>query len=81
MRETKTRQVLALVSVVIQFEPLPDSEMADVPAAREPRPATAVFTFSRGVWTATGRVVFNHTPEQTVAAFAPQFRIIHHGHH
>ena len=27
------------------------------------------------------RVVFNHTPAQTVAAFAPQFRVIPHGHH
>ena len=52
--------------------------MEDVPAAREPRPATAVFTFGSGHWQTDGRVVFNHTPTQAVAAFARQFRVIEH---
>ncbi|HEV3439764.1 MAG TPA: hypothetical protein VG122_20530 [Gemmata sp.] len=81
VRDTLTGGIVALVPVVIQFEPIEGSDMEDVPAAREPRPATAVFAFSRGTWETNGRVVFNHTPEQTVTAFTPQFRIIHHGHH
>ena len=56
--------IVALVPVVIRFEPVPGSDMEDVPAAREPRPATAVFTFTRGTWETTGKVVFNHTPDR-----------------
>jgi hypothetical protein len=81
VRDLNTSGIVALVPVLIQFEPEEGSEMAENPAAREPRPATAVFTFQRGTWETVGRVVFNHTPEQTVARFAPQFRVIHHGHH
>jgi hypothetical protein len=81
VRDAATGGILALVPVVIEFEPEPGSDMEDVPAAREPRPATAVFAFAAGVWETTGRVVFNHSPEQTVATFAPQFRVIHDGHH
>jgi hypothetical protein len=72
---------VALVPVVIEFEPIEGSDMMDVPAARDPRLATAVFSFGGRTWETTGKVVFNHSPEQTVTAFAPQFRIIHHGHH
>jgi hypothetical protein len=81
VREVLSGAIVALVPVVIHFEPIPGSDMEDVPAARDPRPATAVFTFSRGTWETVGKVVFNHTPEQTVAAFSPQFRIIQDGHH
>lgn len=81
VRDSLTGGIVALVPVVIQFEPIEGSDMVDVPAAHEPRPATAVFSFAHGTWETNGRVVFNHTPEQTVAAYAPQFRIIHHGHH
>lgn len=81
VREAATRTIVALVPVTIQFEPVEGSDMVDVPAARDPRPATAVFTFSHSTWETNGKVIFNHTPEQTVAAFTPQFRIIQHGHH
>lgn len=81
VRDTLTGGIAALVPVVVQFEPVAGSDMVDVPAAREPRLATAVFAFTHGIWETTGRVVFNHTPEQTVTAFTPQFRVIHHGHH
>ena len=39
-------------------EPVPGGDMEDVPAAREPRQATAVYTVSRGPWHTDGRVVF-----------------------
>src|SRR5438552_16304137 len=81
VRDMGSGGILALVPVLIQFEPVEGSDMENVPAAKEPRPATAVFAFDRGTWQTAGRVVFNHTPEQTVATFAPQFRVIHHGHH
>jgi type II secretory pathway pseudopilin PulG len=81
VRDVVSGAIIALVPVLILFEPIPGSDMEDVPAVRDPRPATAVFTFSRGTWETLGKVVFNHTPEQTVATFSPQFRIIHDGHH
>lgn len=81
VRDAEHGGIVALVPVLIEFEPEADSDMAENPAAREPRPATAVFTFAGGTWETAGRVVFNHTPDQTVAAFGPQFRVIHHGHH
>lgn len=81
VRDVATSSIVALVPVVIQFDPVEGSEMEGVPAAREPRPATAVFIYTRGTWETAGRVVFNHTPEQTVANYAPQYRIIEHGHH
>lgn len=69
VRDAATGGIVALVPVVIDFEPVEGGAMEDVPAAREPRPATAVFSFHQGNWHTAGRVVFNHTPEQTVAAF------------
>jgi hypothetical protein len=81
VRDVGSGAIVALVPVVVQFEPIEGSDMVDVPAAREPRPATAVFSYAHGTWQTAGKVVFNHTPEQTVTAFAPQFRVIQHGHH
>lgn len=81
VRDRNGGAIAALVPVLIEFEPVEGFDMVDNPMAKEPRPATAVFTFHRGSWITTGRVVFNHTPEQTITAFAPQFRVIHHGHH
>jgi hypothetical protein len=81
VRDVPSGGIVALVPVVIEFEPEEGSDMVDNPNAREPRHATAVFTFHRGTWETAGRVVMNHTPEQTVKAFATQFRVIHHGHH
>jgi hypothetical protein len=81
VRDKGTGDIVALVPVQIEFEPEEGSDMQNNPAAREPRHATAVFAFSRGTWETAGRVVFNHTPAQTVTAFAAQFRVIAHGHH
>ncbi|VTR91782.1 Uncharacterized protein OS=Blastopirellula marina DSM 3645 GN=DSM3645_29841 PE=4 SV=1 [Gemmata massiliana] len=78
VRDTATGGIVALVPVLVQFEPLEDGEMTEVPAARDPRPATAVFSFHQGNWHTAGRVVFNHTPEQTVAAFVELQRLPEH---
>jgi hypothetical protein len=61
---TTKGRVSALLPVVVRFEPVPGSDMEDVPAAREPRPAVAVFTFDGYEWTTAGRAVFNLTAEQ-----------------
>ena len=59
-------RLVALAPVVVRFEPVPGSEMEDVPQAREPRPVTALFTFERGAWRTAGRAVFNLSPAQVV---------------
>ncbi|MBN9120573.1 MAG: hypothetical protein J0I06_15710 [Planctomycetes bacterium] len=78
VRDTATGGIVALVPVQIGFTPAEGSDMEDVPAAREPRPATAVFTFHGGAWHTAGRVVFNHTPDQTVTAFPELQRLPDH---
>lgn len=79
VRDTAAGGIVALVPVQIDFAPVEGGGMEDVPAAREPRPATAVFTFHAGAWHTAGRVVFNHTPEQTLAAFPELQRLPDHG--
>jgi hypothetical protein len=72
------KRIVALVPVVIRFEPVPGSEMEDVPAAREPRTATALFNFIRGHWHTDGRVVFNLNPAQAVAQIGSLTKIETH---
>lgn len=62
-----SRRIVALVPVVVQFEPVEGSEMENVPMAKEPRVATALFAFHRGEWHTEGRVVFNLDPVQAIA--------------
>jgi hypothetical protein len=64
VRDPVGGQTLALVQVIVQFEPTADSELADVPQAREPRPVTAMFVAQRGGWRTTGRAIFNLSPLQ-----------------
>ena len=79
VRDTATGGIVALVPVQIDFAPVEGGEMEDVPAAKEPRPATAAFTFHKGAWHTAGRVVFNHTPDQTITAFPELQRVPDHG--
>ncbi len=69
-----TGDPVALVPVVVAFEPLPGSALEDVPQAREPRTVTAMFTFDGEGWRTTGRAVFNLSPQQVAAAgrFTPR---------
>ena len=46
VRDAADAGIVALVPVVLQFEPIEGSDMEHVAAAHEPRPATAVFTFA-----------------------------------
>lgn len=61
-----TGRLLALVPVVVRFEPEPGSEMEGVAAAREPRPVTAVFRFAGRDWVPDPKPVFNLSPGQVV---------------
>lgn len=65
--------LVALAPVVVRFEPVPGSDMEDVPQAREPRPVTAMFMFERGAWRTVGRAVFNLSPAQVVEKGGKRF--------
>jgi hypothetical protein len=60
-------QGTALLPLVVRFEPVEGSELADVPQAREPRPVTAVFVHDGRRWAPSGKAVFNLTPEQVAS--------------
>jgi hypothetical protein len=66
VEDRMTGRLMALAPSVVRFEPVPGSEMEEVPQAREPRPVTALFTFERGAWRTVGRAVFNLSPAQVV---------------
>lgn len=66
--ERDTETLVALVPVVVAFEPLPGSALEDVPQAREPRTVTAMFTFDGEAWHTTGRAIFNLSPQQVATA-------------
>ncbi len=67
VRDRASKNLLALVPLLVQFEPLPGSDLEDVPQAREPRAITAIMTFMDEKWTASGRAIFNLTPTQVAA--------------
>src|SRR5437868_15191678 len=50
VRDTATNGVVALVPVQIDFLPIEGGDMEYVPAAKEPRPATAELTVHKGSW-------------------------------
>jgi len=75
-RDAAARGIVALVPVVVRFEPVPGSDMEDVPAAKEPRRATAVYAFVGGQWHTDGRVVFNLDPRQAAAHFEGQLQLL-----
>ncbi|MBX9581429.1 MAG: hypothetical protein K2X87_14095, partial [Gemmataceae bacterium] len=68
--------IVALVPVEIRFEPEEGSDLEANPASREPRPATAVFSFDRGHWHTAGRVVFNLDPHRAVKHFGKALEVI-----
>ena len=66
-RERAGQRLVALLPVVVRFEPVPGSELEDVPQAREPRQVVALFAWESGAWRTTGRAVFNLTTAQILA--------------
>ncbi|HEY3789265.1 MAG TPA: hypothetical protein VGL71_10435 [Urbifossiella sp.] len=80
LARNSSKSIVALVPVVIRFEPIEGSDMEDVPAAKEPRTATAMFDFIRGHWKTDGRVVFNLNPEQALTHFGKRLTLIESHH-
>ena len=57
---------MMLLPVEIRFEVVPGSDMEDVPHAREPRQATALFLRVGPIWTPADRMMMNLTPAETL---------------
>jgi hypothetical protein len=72
-RERATGQLVALVSVTIQFEAIEGSDMEGLPAVGNLRNASAVFCFHRGHWNTTGKAVFNLNPVEVIQHFKNQY--------
>jgi hypothetical protein len=72
-RERSTREIVALVSVTIQFEAVEGGDMEGLAAVGNLRNASAVFFFHRGHWMTVGKAVFNLDPHEAVEHFKNQY--------
>jgi hypothetical protein len=72
-RERSTGRLAALVSVTIQFEAVPGSDMEGLPAVGNLRNASAVFFYHGGQWHTTGKTVFNLNPDEALGHFKNQY--------
>jgi hypothetical protein len=73
VRDRATGQIVALVSVTIQFEAIPGSDMEGLPAVGNLRNASAVFFFQGGQWRTVGKAVFNMNPAEAIEHFKNQY--------
>jgi hypothetical protein len=72
-RDRHSRQLVAFVSVTIQFEAIEGSDMEGLPAVSNLRNASAVFFFQRGQWLTAGKAVFNMNPGEALVHFHNQY--------
>jgi hypothetical protein len=75
-RDKASRQIVALVPVVIQFEAVEGGDMEGLPAVPVPRQGCAVLHFVRGEWSTTGRVIYNLEPAQVLEQFDGDFTVL-----
>ena len=72
-RDRRTGQLVALAGVSISFEAVPGSDMEGLPAVGNLRSASAVFAYEGGRWVATGRAVFNLSPDEALHHLQQQY--------
>jgi len=77
-RDRRSRQIVVLVPVTIQFEAIEGGDMEGLPAVPQPRHGSAVMHFVKGEWTTSGRVVFNLAPTEVLSHFAADFEPLRH---
>lgn len=68
-RDLNGGRSLAFVGVTVSFEAVAGGPMEDVEAVGNLRAGTAVFTYERGRWTTTGRVLFNLDPQDALRRY------------
>jgi hypothetical protein len=72
-RDRRTRQLVALAGVTISFEAIAGSDMEGLPAVGNLRSASAVFVYEGSRWVATGRAVFNLSPDEALRHLHQQY--------
>jgi hypothetical protein len=78
-RDRGTGQLAAIAGVTVGFEAVEGSDMEGLPAVGNLRSASAVFVYQRGRWVATGRTVFNLSPDEVIRHFARQYERVETG--
>jgi hypothetical protein len=73
VRDRATRRLAALIPVTVRFDPEPGGDMEGLPAAAEPRQATAVLHFRRGEWISEGQTLFNVTPADAIRLHSREY--------
>ena len=79
VRQRKTGELVALVSLTIHFEAIEGGDMEGLPAVGLPRNATAVFFYRAGSWQTDGRAVFNKNPDEAAAHFVGEYERVSDG--
>ena len=75
-RDRRPGELVGLVPVSLSFEAVAGGPMEGVAAVGNLRNATAVFIYSRGQWSTTGKAVFNLNPDEAIKHFQPQYEAI-----
>ena len=78
-RDRATGQFAALAGVTIRFEAVEGGDMEGLPAVANLRNASAVFVHEGGRWHATGRTVFNLSPDEVLRRFEQQYEPLETG--
>ena len=76
VRDRKTSQLSALVSVTIRFSAIEGGGMEEVEAVDNLRAATGVFQWKSGRWMTEGRALFNMNPIQAVEYFGGDLEMV-----
>jgi hypothetical protein len=72
-RDRNTKELVALVGVIIRFEAVEGSDMEGLPAVGNLRNACAVFFFQKGNWHTAGKALFNMNPAEAVEHFRNRY--------
>jgi len=64
--EVESQRLVALQELLVQWEAEPDSPLADVPQASEPRRVVAIFWREGGTWQTDGRAIMNLSAQQVL---------------
>ncbi len=76
IQDDQSKQYLALLSCVVEFEAIEGDDMEDNPNANLPKEGTAVFEFSRGHWVTQGRVLFNMNPQESLSLLGKKYLVV-----
>lgn len=76
IQDQQSKQYLALLSCIVEFEDLRGEDMEETPNVNLPREGTAVFEFHRGCWNTQGRVLFNMNPQESLSLLGSNYQVV-----